>query len=417
MTQKAIDEEYFEKFTDGGLGSFESYSYLGGDIDFREKQKDLFLKKEVRNPTLDYPFLNEFDFEGKKEKLRTLQQEIQADGNDILMKAYLPKIEVKLNEIAMLAAAKSKNDGAFTDFATRVFGHPEKDIHHYITNSLRLQCQSISDNPEVSEQRQNAAQSLLDEMPDHADTPVNAYTPHAPDYGEQDKDQEIVGCQEIAQSFQNALKEFPGGDSWHVNVSKNATILSVSQEDKSIIIPSKRRMSRIRLRSLISHEVGTHIVRREQGERGPLKLLGIGLDHYIGGEEGIATYKEMQIRGAHDYPRLDRHFAAGLCAGFDGQKKDFRDTYELLQDYYIVKGETLAEAADIAWFVCVRTFRGTTCHTPGSYYPKDATAYTPGNIFITQMMRENHVECKRFMVGKYDPRNERHIEILNALGL
>ncbi len=417
MKPEAIDTHYFEKFTKDGLGSFESYWYLGGDLREREKQKNLFLDDAIRNPTLDYPYLDDFDFDGKKERLRNLQGEIQAEGNDILIKAYLPKIEVKLNEISMLAAAKFGNDIAFTDFATRVFGHPQKDVHQYIINRLRKQCEEILTSEQPSDVRKVAAQALLEEIGVYGETAVEDYRSHDPNYADKEKDLEIVDCEVIACSFEQALMEFPGGESWRVDVSKNSVILSVSQEDKSIIIPQSRTMSRIKLRSLIAHEVGTHIVRRERGERSPLKLLGIGLDHHIGGEEGIATYNEMQISGAHDYPRLDRHFAAGLCAGFDGEKRDFRETYKLLKNYYLVKGESDVEATNIAWFVCVRTFRGTTCQTPGAYYPKDATAYTPGNIFITKMIRENHAECKRLMVGKYDPRNERHLEILDALGL
>ena len=51
------------------------------------------------------------------------------------------------------------------------------------------------------------------------------------------------------------------------------------------------------MRDLIVHEIGTHVVRRENGKRSKLRLLGIGLDNYERGEEGIATMREQVLNG------------------------------------------------------------------------------------------------------------------------
>ena len=143
------------------------------------------------------------------------------------------------------------------------------------------------------------------------------------------------------------------------------------------------------------------------------------MDRYLKGEEGIATYEEQKIEGTNNFSGFDGHFAISLALGVDGKNRSFREVFEILKDFYFIrskkeKKEALKSAEESAWNRCVRTFRGTTCKTPGACLTRDIV-YREGNIGVWNVIRNNPEEEKRFSVGKYDPSNSRHIWILEQL--
>ena len=208
---------------------------------------------------------------------------------------------------------------------------------------------------------------------------------------------------------------------WQVIVEKEGTGIHVSQERKAVIIPESRGLKHSALFALMEHELGTHIARREKGERSKLKLLGLGLDRYLKGEEGIATYRQQGVKGTDDFAGLGYHFAISLALGVDGKKRNFRGVFGILKDYYFInskkeKTTAITDAQNEAWNNCVRIFRGTTCKNPGACFTKDIV-YREGNIGIWKVIKENPEEERRFSIGKYDPANLRHIWILEQLGI
>lgn len=147
----------------------------------------------------------------------------------------------------------------------------------------------------------------------------------------------------------------------------------------------------------------------------------MGLDRSLRGEEGVATYREQRILGMEDFAGLDGHLAISLASGINGKKRNFREVFEILKAFYFIsskkeKSEALKSAVNSAWDQCVRTFRGTTCQTPGACLTRDIV-YREGNIGIWNVAKNNPAEIKRFSIGKYDPANPRHIWILEQLGI
>jgi hypothetical protein len=59
-TNEALDADLYASFE---KLFFEDYEYLGGRAKVREKQKKSFCENEIENPTLDYPSLEDFNFE------------------------------------------------------------------------------------------------------------------------------------------------------------------------------------------------------------------------------------------------------------------------------------------------------------------------------------------------------------------
>ena len=62
--QEALDNKWYERFKSGG--AFHAYEYFTGDKEIRQQQKNDFLSEKSENPELDYPVLENFDFEGKE---------------------------------------------------------------------------------------------------------------------------------------------------------------------------------------------------------------------------------------------------------------------------------------------------------------------------------------------------------------
>ena len=79
-------------------------------------------------------------------------------------------------------------------------------------------------------------------------------------------------------------------------------------------------------------------------------------------------------------------------------------------------GKDVEKASSLAWNLCMRTFRGTTGRTPGACFSKDI-AYREGNIGIHTLISKGDPEQARFLTGKYDPTNPRHIWILDQFNI
>ncbi len=418
--EEALDDKWYERFS--ACGSFADYEYLGGDKSTREKQKSAFVRGECENPTLDYPELEKLDITRKEEELLQLKRDIlEQETNETIKQVYRWKINEKIAELRMLREAKNGNDKRFLRYSEFIYGKPEKQIYDYTINQIRRSIDEKINDP--NENVRMAAQRLRDEIIDFSQS-------------EQSEIEELKGfmrssdskefadteytAEEIKSAFEQELKKYELSG-WTVAIVENGTAINVSQENKKVNIPSDRKIKEKKLRALIEHEIGTHVLRRERGEKSKLKLLGLGLDRYIKGEEGVATFEEQKILGANEFFGFEGHLAIALAMGMDGKKRDFRKVYEILKDYNFInskkeESETMKQAEDSAWKRCVRTFRGTTCETPGVCFTRDIV-YREGNIGIWFIVKNGTKEIRRFKIGKYDPTNPRHIWILEQLGI
>jgi hypothetical protein len=419
--KEALDDKWYERFS--ACGSFADYEYLGGEKEARNNQKSNFISGACENPVLDYPDLEKIDIVQKEQALLQLKKEIlEQEHNEVVKQVYRWKINEKIAELRMLRETKSGNDRRFIRYSKFIYGKPEKEIFDYTVKQIKKTAEEKIEDP--NENIRSAAQRIMNELGDY----VQGEKPEISEIKNFMKEKSELGtfkdvlytADEIKTAFEQALERYKLSG-WKVVVVNKGTAVSVSQENKSVNIPSDRKMKEKGLLALIEHEIGTHVLRRENGERTKLKILGLGLDRYLKGEEGIATYEEQKIEGASEFAGFEGHLAISLALGMDGKSRDFRKVYEILKDYYFInskkeEAEALTYAENAAWNRCVRTFRGTTCGTPGACLTRDIV-YREGNIGVWDVVKNKPEEVKRFMVGKYDPSNTRHIWILEQLGI
>lgn len=430
-----LDQAWYERFKP--TGSFQAYEYLDGDKQLRDREKQRFLGGEIENPTLDYPRLDPEELIKIEQQLLSLKKDLVAGESDpTIRQLYSWKLNEKIAEVRLLQAAKSGDMRRFRRYSQFIYGDPETEVFNYTVNRIKNRAeQSLEDASSPLRQAADLLEILPSGKPD-----TSGYNLPAPNAVSSARSQTIVEmaalinigdtqemltAAEIKAAFDSALETL-GGQGWQVVVDQSSkTEISVDQQLRQVKVPESRRVSREKLEGLIVHEIGTHVARRQNGERSRLMLLGLGLDRYEQGEEGVATLREQAIKGAvEEFSGLDKHFAIALARGIDGKPRSFRSVFEIIQKLYefqdLCAGKNQPEAAsasrDQAWNTCVRVFRGTDCRTPGVCFTKDII-YAQGNIGVWNVVRENPAEMMRFNVGKYDPANFRHLWILDQLGI
>lgn len=434
----SLDAQWYERFE--AVAAFQAYEYLDGDKDARAAQKKAFLSGEIRNPTLDYPKIDPAKLVAIEEALDALQRDIDLnETNDIVKQVYRWRINEKIGELRVLSAAANGKMRQFKRYSEFVYGTPSPEVFAYTVQNLKdatapqvhsedsiiaaaaqdlvavlptdLKAESIGGLPsevEVGTVRTQTLSELSRLLPESARLP-----------------DEKLSAGDIKIIFDQALLHLQA-DGWTVVLDTSSkTGISVDQEKKTVKIPESRQAAFAKVQTLVAHEIGTHVARRLNGERSRLQLLGLGLDRYERGEEGVATAREQALSGpVTDFAGLEGHLAIGLAYGVDGQPRDFRDVYDVLVKHHYLKElmggktteEALAAAQTSAWNRAVRTFRGTDCATPGVCFTKDII-YREGNIGVWDVVKTNHAELVRFSVGKYDPTNDRHIWVLDQLGI
>jgi len=419
LEQKHLDDVWFQEYQKKAL--FEELSLLNGNAEYRKQQKEEFIKGNIENPTLDYPKLETFDFDSKEQALLTLKKKILAEEkNEVVKQVYRWKLNERIAQLRALEATRDGNDHRALRYSKFIFGGPEKEIYEHTIFQIKnvVDEKMFSSDSDISSAAMRLNKELFEIFMNNENT-INPKEYNIPDL-QSTKDGPEYSAEEIKVAFDEYLRKNNLED-WIIVVNPETTKILVRQENKSVNIPVDKKLSQLELEALIEHELGTHALRREKGERSKLRLLGFGLDRYLKGEEGVATYKEQQIKGSKGFRGLDYHFAISLALGIDGEKRDFRKVFEILKDYHFInskkeKGVALNFARDEAWNDCVRIFRGTTCKTPGACLTRDIV-YREGNIGVWNVVKNNPEEAKRFSVGKYDPANPRHIWILEQLGI
>lgn len=421
QTEKPVDEKWFDRLHEA---FFEDYEKLSGNKENRELEKESFINGVTENPTLDYPELLDFNMDQREEALLLLKEDILLDEetDPVVKKIYRTKINEIVASVRMLRAAKDGDDKKFSRYSSFIHGVPNPENTAYVIDAIKHKLAATDSNdPErqVVVQRLNKLlQNYKGEVdPDMVDRSVLPEKSGVKGFVQNSA--EAVAC------MQEVLDEL-GVDNWEIVVDskKGLTGFSVSQELKEINIPSDdailaRKLTKRKLAGLVEHELKTHIARRHNGERSKLKLLGLGLDRYVKGEEGVATYAEQQVTGATEFAGVQKYFAIAVAKGFDGQPRTFRETFEVMKDYYSItlkNDETInSRAINAAWNDCVRIFRGTTGTTPGAVFTKDL-AYL-GNRDIWQLVSKNSNVVQTFSIGKFDSTNSEHIAALVQLGI
>lgn len=144
------------------------------------------------------------------------------------------------------------------------------------------------------------------------------------------KDKDMLGYDEIVKVFDGVFDEL-GLEGWEVyrsmNIPKNGAKVGVKR--KQILVNEEILRSKFKLRKLIVHEVGTHVLRSVNGMNTGFTALGnTNLPAYLDVEEGLATWNESEM-GVLTENGLKKK-AAYVYAIQIGESMTFRQLYNAL---------------------------------------------------------------------------------------
>ncbi len=446
----------------------QAYEYFGTDNKkHRQQEKEAFLTGEVRNPELDYPYIDIAQLQDKEQQLLDLKEQISAkEALPAVARLYNWSINMRIAEnrmvqhSALAAQAESESEKAlhmrrFDRYNAFVFGEPNESIFGYYANIFRDKATEVVGDEQASDDLRLAAKEVLDLLPQEYDTDHDvvalrdqaSYDELRPavlnSFGlDAEKVADIVSAegnldsQDLIDFFREHDSGLPGAQEYDIAPSENHAAITFSAIRKDMAVPTtKNGEPRLftpeqALKGHI-HEYEGHLGRSANGYATKLKLMGHGFDRVSRIEEGNAMFGESFVDTApNELTAFAGVMAIGLAKGLDTPRdvrsgddlRDFRDTNEALQKIYrfkaLLDGKSMADAdasaQTLAWGRSVRTFRGSTCDSPGSVLLKDYS-YGEGFLETHLFVSEDTDRLGLLRFGRIDPMQERHLAALVEL--
>jgi hypothetical protein len=122
------------------------------------------------------------------------------------------------------------------------------------------------------------------------------------------------------------------------------------------------------------HEIGTHILRAENGKRQPFQMFVHGFPDYLSTEEGLAVINEERFGLLSNY--MIKQYAARTIAAKMSQTKSFREVYDYLVNF-LGPGEVFK--------IVLRAKRGIEDTSKPGGYPKDFV-YLKGYLALRELI-------------------------------
>jgi len=186
------------------------------------------------------------------------------------------------------------------------------------------------------------------------------------------KREKKISTKEVVGQIRFAFYRY--GVNWRVAEKQMIASAAVNVSKKELYIKKNTRFSEQFLKRLIIHEIGTHILRAENGALQPYKIFAYGFPDFLPTEEGLAVVNE-ELNGVLSNNTL-RVYAGRVLAINKALKSSFWDTYNYLLKYF---------EKDSAWRLAVRAKRGLSDTSKPGAYTKDYL-YLKGYYDIKEYM-------------------------------
>ncbi len=196
-----------------------------------------------------------------------------------------------------------------------------------------------------------------------------------------------LAAEEAAQVFSEALARY-GMHEWQVQV-RPRVVSDCAIGRKRVYLRQGARFSEARLHALIAHEIETHALTQENGERQPFRLLQTGCANYLDTQEGLAIFSQNRVLSLYHEKRYDA--ASNVLAVAFALTHSFADTRAYLE-------EILGYAPDRALTKTIQYKRGMNdTHEPGCF-TKDLVYFR--GFRAIEHFAQGGGDLKRLYVGK-----------------
>jgi hypothetical protein len=233
-----------------------------------------------------------------------------------------------------------------------------------------------------------------------------------------DENAEAVSAEQSIPYIQ-AMIDAMGMVGWEaeLTVGKGA---SSSSEDKEVLIGRDRPpFLPKQLMSTAIHEDIGHGFRAYNSSIQEDRIKQTALPGSLAFEEGFATGLEQIFSGEKRIAGEQYYLSLGLQLGLDrdGEKRNFRETYEVLWRRLVVTGaeEDIDKAKNQAYKQVMRTTRGGMLDARDiSYFDGAKRAYAWLNEIAELPQDERHEKLQWVLSGRFDPTNPLHEKVYSA---
>lgn len=437
--EEGIDRELFEFLTETDPEILKRFTPT-----VSKEEEDRFLNSDfTTNPVITYPSLinGAEDLESKRELLLStgsflIQSYIDSRGLSVndreeLLTYYWDFVKRRSEIFDLLHASAVGDFSRFNTLAESLYGNPSIEIFNTYLRDIYRNSEKIEGNhmlsslalaisevlPAIDGEPLETNEIDLERFRAYLKPKMQSVIDILVEYPESGMLNSLV----IQKVFEQALVSI-GAQDWTIALSDEYKAIAVKGDEKTVYIPSERKVSKNKLLGLLAHEIYTHVQRRISAEGVfPYEILRTGLNGYLEGEEAIATVSEMAFNPDSnlDLGGGDMHFATCLALGVDGHKRDFKEVFRIL---YAVKkfnnvmnGKEMNKADEdakrSAWKITLRVFRGTPGTLPGICFRKDL-ANGEGRVQLMRYLGERKDEdISNLWEAKYSPWKPTHMKV------
>ncbi|MFT4303466.1 MAG: tyrosine/phenylalanine carboxypeptidase domain-containing protein [Candidatus Woesearchaeota archaeon] len=240
-----------------------------------DQEREKFFKSSTYNPI--------FTYEPEHEPLDKIEQalrniEIDSSGIGIIFKKKRNEL---FNIVQML---KSIGTRKFTEISKILYGQPDDKL---IKSAWKLI--NLHDSPDTT----------------------------------------FISTSQVLVKLEYAIMKY--GFNWKVKEKEMASKACVSCSNKTLYIKQDSFYTNKFVKRLIVHEIGTHILRNENGLQQPYKIFADGTTNYLATEEGLAVLNE-ELHNCLTKSTL-KTYAARVIAVHKALKCTFRETYNYIVPY------------------------------------------------------------------------------------
>lgn len=209
---------------------------------------------------------------------------------------------------------------------------------------------------------------------------------------ESEEKDKIISSKEMGNLFLNELKKYELND-WKIKFDKNSgSTTHVNGGKKEITIREGIFFSEDHLKKLLVHEIGTHVLRSENGREQKYKIFSSGLPNYLSAEEGLASYNEEQQKVSN--PCTIKRLARNVIMTNTASKSSFMEVYKTIKDFF----EEDEEGDYKTFRMCVRIKRGLRDTSKPGGFLKDHS-YFQGLCKIKEYVKQGG-DIKKLYAGK-----------------
>lgn len=446
QTQTPLDQELYARFESLHEGVRETYKQLSLDADRLQEVFAAWHNGEEADLTATHIDTEELNV--RLDELYAWKAELlnRDDVDPVLKQVYRWRINEDIANAKLLEASSQGNMEAFRRWNYFIYGKPDEAIYRgaldVVAHDAEMLLSEEDVNPAVAKAAQNVLvmlegrrgyRELLIPTEETFEAVRDDHLRAGGYYGlllagvdvpRTGKINRQVGDPLLEHIVANNLKS-----DYQIGEAEGAT-WGVAHSTKTVERPANYNMPWQRFIGLgAGHEIGSHLLEKMNGQRGPVALMADGLDRYEAGNEGRAVMREQVVYETFDdfgkqvrwRDIIRRDIAIGYSEGVgeDGPSSQ-ADTYRFMNaidcmyqakltpdnpEATVIKAQAKTDA------LLARILRG------GGTYLKDKV-YLEGHVACWLTAAERGPgSISEGDLGKFDINNPRHIALLQLWGL